>query len=112
MRRSSLVTALSLSFGLLPGTAANADRAGSFDRAFVRLPVNRNSRMQRLNAALFVDIQDDRISRRIHVQPDNIRERINEVRVRSELKVLNTMRLQVMRAPQPINCTAAHAKPS
>jgi hypothetical protein len=25
---------------------------------------------------------------------------------------LNTMRLQVMRAPQPINCTAAHAKPS
>jgi hypothetical protein len=68
--------------------------------------------MQRLNAALFVDIQDDRISRPIHVQPDNIPERIYEARVPAELKVLNTMPLQVMPAPQPINCAAAHAKPS
>jgi hypothetical protein len=71
---------------------------------------DRRSSLQSLNAALFVDTQDDRIGRWIHVQPDDIPELINEVRVRAKLEVLNSMRLQIMCAPQPVNCTAAHAK--
>ncbi len=71
---------------------------------------DRRGSLKSLDAALFVNTQDDRIGRRIHVQPDHIPKLSNEVWISAELEVFDSMRLQIMCPPKPINCATAHAK--
>src|SRR5215471_533686 len=62
---------------------------------------NRLRTVQRLHLALFVHAQNNRTIRRIQVQPDDIPNLLDELRVFGKLEVLHTMRLQPESSPNP-----------
>ena len=52
-----------------------------------------------LDLRLFVDREDDGMGGRVDIEPDNIAQLVDELRVGGELKVLDPVRLKTMRAP-------------
>ncbi len=65
--------------------------------------------VQRLNLALFVYAQDDRLLRRIQVQAHHICHFFQELRISRELKSLGAMRLKIVGTPDIIDRGLAHA---
>ena len=55
-----------------------------------------------LDLALFVDAEDQSLVRRIEIEPDNILHLRSEVAVARNLESLDQMRLQPVRAPDPL----------
>ena len=55
--------------------------------------------LQRLDLRLLVDREDHRIRRRRHVQPHDVADLLDELRIRRELETLGAMRLQPERPP-------------
>ena len=62
-----------------------------------------------LDLRLVVDREDDGMGGRIDIEPDNIAQLVDELRVGGELKVLDPVRLKTMRAPDPLHRTRADA---
>src|SRR5208337_1949064 len=60
--------------------------------------------IQRLHLALLVDRKDNRVRWRAHVQPDDIADLLDEVRVGRELECLGLVGLQPERIPDPDDC--------
>ena len=59
--------------------------------------------VERLDLALFVHAQDDRVLRRVQVQPDHVDELLLEPLVVGELERLHLVRLQAARRPDPLH---------
>ena len=59
--------------------------------------------LQRLDLALFVDTEDQGLLGRIHVEPDDIGELLEEPRVGRQLERAQAVRLQPVRVPNPVN---------
>ena len=55
--------------------------------------------LQRLDLRLLIDREDHRIRRRRHVQPHDVADLLDELRIRRELETLAAMRLQPERPP-------------
>ena len=62
-----------------------------------------------LDLRLFVDREDDGMGGRIDIQPDNITQFIDELRVFGELELPDPVRLETMRAPDALDGTCADA---
>src|SRR4051812_47034662 len=60
-----------------------------------------------LDLRLLVDRKHDGVSGRVDIEPDNIAQFVDELRVSGELELLDPMRLKTMRAPDPLHraCT-------
>jgi len=74
-------------------------RAGA--AAFHRQP--RLRALQRLNLAFLVHAEDQRLLRRIDIQPDDVREFLDKAGVGRELEGPEPVRLQSVRPPDPVN---------
>ena len=61
------------------------------------------SPIQRLNLALFVHAQDDRLLRRIQVQSDHVGQFLQELGVAREFECLDKMRLQIVGLPDIVD---------
>ena len=57
--------------------------------------------VERLNRRLFVDGKDDRVLRRIQIQPDHVRRLLLEIRIVRPHVAFEPMRLQAGAAPRP-----------
>ena len=55
--------------------------------------------VERLDLALFVDRQDDGVRRRIDVEPDDVAQPVDELRVFGQLELADAVRLKPVRAP-------------
>lgn len=55
----------------------------------------------RLHLCLLIDAQHHRRIRRVQTQPDDITDLVNELRIGEQLEVLDPMRLQPERPPDP-----------
>jgi len=62
-----------------------------------------------LHAAFLIDAQNDRVGRRIHVQPNDITQLFDKFRIVAELEVLHAVRLQVVGAQDRLNRRATDA---
>jgi hypothetical protein len=69
---------------------------------------DRGRSLQSLHAAFFVDAQNDRVHRRIHVKPDDVTQLLHKIRISAELEVLDPMRLQIVSTPCALNRAVAH----
>lgn len=69
---------------------------------------NRSGSIQRLDAAFFIDAQDDRVYRRVHVQAHDVPQLRRKIRILTELEGAYAVRLQVMRKQNPLNCASAN----
>src|SRR5436190_20246777 len=58
---------------------------------------------------LFVDREDDGMGGRVDIEPDNIAQLVDELRVGGELELPDSVRLQTMRAPDPLHRACADA---
>ena len=71
-----------------------------------------------LDLALFVDAENQRLVRRIEIEPDHILDLRGEVLVARDLERLDQMRLQPVRTPDPLDaavgdaCCRRHAAPA
>jgi len=65
--------------------------------------------VQRLNLALFVDAKHHRLLRRIQIQTHYVGHLFQELRIARELESLRKMRLQLMSAPDSVDCGLADA---
>ena len=65
--------------------------------------------VERLDLALFVDAEHDRVRRRIDVEPDDVAQLADERGVLGELELPHTMRLEPVTAPDALHRTHADA---
>ena len=65
--------------------------------------------IERLDLALFVDRQHDGVCGRIDIEPDDVAQLVDEVRIVGQLELPITVRLQTMGAPDALNRTDADA---
>ena len=65
--------------------------------------------IQRLDLGLLVDREHDGMRRRVDVQPDDGAQLLGKARVVGELEALHPMRLQPVRAPDPLHRAGADA---
>ena len=63
--------------------------------------------VERLDLALFVDAEHDSVRRRIDVEPDDVAQLADEVRVIGQLELPDAMRLEPVRAPDALHGTDA-----
>ena len=66
--------------------------------------------VERLNLALFIDGQDDRVCRRIDIQTDHVAQLVDEFGIPGELELANAMRLQPVGAPDALDRTDTDAR--
>lgn len=59
--------------------------------------------IQGLNAAFFVDAQNDSIERRVHVKSHNVAQLGSKIRIVAELERANVMGLQIVGSENPLN---------
>jgi len=64
---------------------------------------NRGASIQRLNLTLFIDAEHERAIRWIEIQPDDVADLLDKLRIFREFERLDAMRLQPERAPNPRN---------
>ncbi len=62
-----------------------------------------------LDLTFLVHAQDERLVRRIQIQPDDVAHFFDELRIRGELEVLHAMRLQTERLPDATDRGVTHA---
>ena len=65
--------------------------------------------VERLDLALLVDRQHDGMGRRIDVEPDDVAQLVDELRVVGELELPTPVRLQPVRAPDALHRAGADA---
>jgi hypothetical protein len=73
-------------------------------------PASHRARMVRMDLALFVDRQDNRVRRRFDVETDDVAQFVDEFRIFGELELPDAMRLKAMRAPEALRRTDADAR--
>ncbi len=66
--------------------------------------------VERLDLALFVDAEHDSVRRRIDVEPDDVAQLADEVRVTGQLELPDPMRLEPMGAPDALHGTDADTR--
>ena len=64
--------------------------------------------IERLDLRLLVHAEHDRGLRRVQVQPDDVPDLVDELRIRGELERLRLVRLQPERSPDPADRALAH----
>ena len=75
-------------------------------------PLHRQARLgavDGLNLRLFVDREDGGVGGRIDIEPDNIAQLVDKLRVFGELELPNPVRLKTMRPPDALDGTCADA---
>ena len=66
--------------------------------------------LERLDLRLLVDREDHRVGRRLHVQPDDVPDLVDQLRVGRHLERLGAMRLQPKRPPDAADHRVTHAR--
>src|SRR5258708_3934924 len=61
----------------------------------------------RLDLALLIDRENDRMGGRIDIEADDVAQLVDKLRVGGELELFHSMRLQSMRPPDPLDGTRA-----
>ena len=65
--------------------------------------------VERLDLAFFVDAEHDGVRRRINIEPDDVAQFVDELRVLGQLELPDPMRLEPMGAPDALHGTDADA---
>jgi hypothetical protein len=63
--------------------------------------------IERLDLALLIDRENDRMRGRIDIEADDVAQLVDKLRVGGELELFHSMRLQSMRPPNPLDGTRA-----
>ena len=63
--------------------------------------------VERLDLALLIDGQNDRMGGRIDIKPDNVAQLVDQPRAVGKLELMDPVRLETMRAPDALDGTRA-----
>ena len=78
--------------------------------SLAKQPSTALSAVERLDLALLVERQDDRVGGRRDIKADDVAEFVDELRIIGKLELPNAVRLEAMGAPDPVNRTGANAR--